>query len=52
MDGGILQNRGNLGEIQVVFPNHLLAFLQFDSADIFAGGDLQILVEQHRQVAG
>ena len=50
--GGILELRGNFGEIQVVFPNHLLAFLKLDPADIFAGGNLQILVEQSRQIAG
>lgn len=37
MDSRVLQDGGDLGEIQVVFPNHLLAFLQLDSTDIFTG---------------
>ena len=52
MHGGILKFRGDFREIQVVFPNHLLAFLKLNPADIFAGGNLQILVEQSRQIAG
>ena len=48
----ILQLGGNLGKIQVVLPNHLLALLQLDAADVLAGRDLQILMEECRQVAG
>ena len=49
---GILQFRGDLCKIQIVFPNHLLALLELDAADVFAGRYLQILVEQSRQIAG
>ena len=45
VDGGILQCSGDLGEIHRIFPDHLLALLQFDAADILAGGDLQIFME-------
>ena len=48
----ILQGRGDLREIHRIFPNHLLALLQLNTADIFTGRDLQVLVEQRRQVAG
>ena len=52
MHRGILQLGGNFRKVQVIFPDHLLALLKLDPADIFAGGDLQILVEQRRQIAG
>ena len=52
VDGGILQRRGDFGKVQVVFPDHLLALLELDTADVFTGGDLQVFLEQHRQVAG
>ena len=52
MDGGVLQGGSDLREVQIVFPDHLLALLKLDSADVFSRGDLQIFVEQHRQVAG
>ena len=47
-----MQDGGDLGEVQIVLPDHLLALLELDPADVFAGGDLQILVEEHRQIAG
>ena len=49
---GILQIRGDLRKVQVVLPDHLLALLELDAADVFAGGDLQIFVEQGREIAG
>ena len=49
---GILQFCRDLRKVQVVFPDHLLALLELDPADILAGRDLQILVEQGRQIAG
>ena len=52
MHCGILQGCGDLGEVQIVFPNHLLALLELDASDILAGGDLHIFVEQRRQIAG
>ena len=52
MDGGILQCCGDFGEVQVVFMDHLLTLLELDAADVLAGGYLQVLVEQGRQVAG
>ena len=52
MDGGILQGGSDFGEVQVVLPNHLLTLLKLDAADVLAGGDLQIFLEQHRQIAG
>ena len=52
MDSGILQRRGNLSEIQVVFSNHLFALLELDPSDVFSGRNLKILVEQNREVAG
>ena len=48
MNSGILQFRCDLRKIQIVFPDHLLAFLELDPADILAGRYLQILVEQRR----
>ena len=42
---GILQCSGNFREVQIVFPDHLLALLKLDAADILAGGDLQMLLE-------
>ena len=50
--GGILQCGSNFRKVQVVLPDHLLALLELDAADVFAGGNLQILLEQHRQIAG
>ena len=52
MNCGILQLCCNFRKVQIVFPDHLLALLELDAADIFAGRDLQILVEQSRQIAG
>ena len=52
MNRGILQFGCDLGEVQIVFPDHLLALLELDPADVFAGGDLEVLVEESRQVAG
>ena len=52
MNRGILQFCSDLREIQVVFPDHLLALLELDAADVFTGRNLQILVEQSCQIAG
>ena len=52
MDSGILQSCSDFGKIQIVLPDHLLAFLEFDPADILTGGNLQILMEQRRQITG
>ena len=52
MHRGILQLGSDLGEVQIVFPDHLLALLELDTADIFAGRDLQILMEQSGQITG
>ena len=49
---GILQLCCNFRKVQIVFPDHLLALLELDAADIFAGRDLQVLMEQSRQIAG
>ena len=49
---GVLQGSGDFREIQLVFPDHLLALLQLDAADILAGRNLEILVKQCRQLAG
>ena len=40
MHGRILQRLGDLREIHMVFPDHLLALLQFCPADILTGRDL------------
>ena len=48
----ILQRLGNFRKIHTAFPDHLLALLELDAADVLAGGDLQVLVEQGRQIAG
>ena len=42
----ILQRSGNFREIHFVFPDHMLALLKIAAADILAGGNLQIIVEQ------
>ena len=52
MYGRILKRTGDLGEVHGIFPDHLLAFLQLDAADVFAGRNLQILMEQGGQIAG
>ena len=52
MDGGILQRFRDFREIHIPFPDHLLALLQLDPADVLAGRDLQVLMEQRRQIAG
>ena len=52
MDGGILQGGGDLREVQIVLPDHLLGLLELDPAHILAGGDLQVLAEQGGQIAG
>ena len=52
MHRGIVELGGDLREVQVVFPDHLLALLKLDPADVFAGGNLQVLVEQRREIAG
>ena len=52
MHRGVLQSSGDLGEIHGVIPDHLLALLELDAADILAGPDLQVLVKQRRQIAG
>ena len=52
MHCGVLECGGDLGEIHGVLPDHLLAFLQFDATNVFAGGDLQVLVEQRSEIAG
>ena len=51
MDGGVLQCLGDLCEIQITLPDHQFALLQLDSADVFAGGELQMLVKQGGQIA-
>ena len=38
MHCGVLQCRGNLRKVQIVLPDHLLALLELDPADILAGG--------------
>ena len=52
MHRGILQRGGDLREVHAAAADHLLAFLQLDAANVFAGRDLQVFVEQSRQVAG
>ena len=52
MHCGILQFCRDFRKIQFVFPNHLLAFLQFDPPDIFRRGNVQMLVEQCCQITG
>ena len=52
MDSGIVKGCGDLCKIQIVFPDHLFTFLELDSPDILTGRNLQIFMEQGRQVAG
>ena len=52
MDGGVVQGLGDLGKVQIAFPDHLLAFLQPDATDILTGRDLQVLLKQGGQIAG
>ena len=48
VDGGILQCCRDLRKVPVALPDHLLALLELNAADILAGRDLQMLVEQRR----
>ena len=43
VDRGILEGGGDLGEVHVVLPDHLLALLELHPADILTGGDLHPL---------
>ena len=47
-----MERAGDLGEIQIAFPDHLLAFLQLDAPYVLAGGQLQMLVEEAGQITG
>ena len=40
---GILQGSSDLGERVFALPNHILAFLQLDPANVFSGTDVQML---------
>ena len=52
MYSGVLQRSCDFSEVQIILPNHLLAFVKFDAADVFTGGNLQIFMEKGCQITG
>ena len=42
----------DLREVHIALPDHLLALLELDAADILTGGNGQMLVKQGCQITG
>ena len=47
---GVMQQRGNLGQVVPALADERLALLELDAADIFAGRNAQLPPEQRRQM--
>ena len=52
VDCGIVERRRDLREIQPTLAYEVLALLELDAADVFAGGDVHLAVEERRQMRG